>query len=104
MFKNIKNRTSPIQIVSFINSLSNNSPKLNNHNHADLEVVSHPCVLKTCIDISLDLGRVENKDIESLVNESIFCSENTIRLPRSLPATLTIAQESTISPTQQTVK
>jgi hypothetical protein len=68
--------------------------------------VSFPCVLKTCIDISLDLGRVENKAIEMLVTESIYCNDNAIRLPRSLPATLTLSpdHDSTISPTQQTAK
>lgn len=63
-----------------------------------LEAVSYPCVLRTCIDISLDLGRVENKQIEALVAESIYCNNDTVRLPRSLPATLTIvSQESTLA-------
>jgi hypothetical protein len=70
----------------------------------NVEVVSCPCILRTCIDISLDLGRVENKEIEMLVSESIYCKDNIMHLSKSPPATLTMLAESTISPTEQTVK
>ncbi|KAI6182110.1 Protein kinase domain-containing protein [Aphelenchoides bicaudatus] len=66
------------------------------------QVVSYPCILRTCIDLSLDLGRVENKEIEALVNENIFTDNSTTKIPRSLPATLTFTQQSTLSATQPT--
>ncbi|KAI6206383.1 hypothetical protein M3Y94_00903900 [Aphelenchoides besseyi] len=65
----IRERTNPTSqnISELIDKLLNVDPE----QRLDAEtVITHPSVLRTCIDITLDLGRVEN-EMENLITKSI---------------------------------
>ncbi|KAI6242097.1 BMA-NEKL-2, isoform b [Aphelenchoides fujianensis] len=56
-------------------------------------VITHPSVLRTCIDITLDFGRADNS-IERLVAESIYSNRSKSPAPAASPTPSTLLASS----------